>query len=243
MRRESTQRCGAHHNWLTDVGGSRTAAIPRYQKNSRLVAGRLARWSDLLVQQAGVGEMRLLRPALSALGKRPVAMMQPPHIPNGLGLEYIGLSPEQLLQIRASKTADALWSAEQILRAGSCGALLFWSQHLGIEVSAGHKPPRLDATGSHWANHGPQHNRSRTCRLSGGLRPESDTRRELNLTVTRQASVVHPLSFCAPARCRESRRHARQESRLFRAGTPRRRIPADISLPRPGRFPPDREEK
>jgi hypothetical protein len=85
---------------------------------------------DLLVQQAGVGEMRLLRPALSSLGKRPVAMVQPPHVPNGLGLEYIGLSPEQLLQIRASKTADALWSAEQILRAGSCGALLFWSQYV-----------------------------------------------------------------------------------------------------------------
>ncbi|MGF7000794.1 hypothetical protein P3T25_009187 [Paraburkholderia sp. GAS32] len=33
-------------------------------------------------------------------------------LPNGLGLEYIGLLPEQLLQIRASKTADALWSAE-----------------------------------------------------------------------------------------------------------------------------------
>ena len=85
---------------------------------------------DLLVQQAGVGEMRLLRPALSELGKRPVAMVQPPHIPNGLGLEYIGLAPEQLMQIRASKTADALWAAEQILRAGSCGALLFWAQYV-----------------------------------------------------------------------------------------------------------------
>ena len=84
---------------------------------------------DLLVQQAGVGEMRLLRPALSTLGKRPVAMVQPPHVPNGLGLEYIGLPPDQLLQVRTSKTADALWSAEQILRAGSCGALLFWTQY------------------------------------------------------------------------------------------------------------------
>lgn len=62
---------------------------------------------DLLVQQAGVGEMRLLRPALSGMGKRPVAMVPPPHIPNGLGLEYIGLSPEQLMQIRASKTTTA----------------------------------------------------------------------------------------------------------------------------------------
>ena len=83
---------------------------------------------DLLVQQAGVGEMRLLRPALSALGERPIALVQPPHIPDGLGLSYIGLSLERLLQVKAPKTADALWSAEQILRAGSCGALIFWSQ-------------------------------------------------------------------------------------------------------------------
>jgi hypothetical protein len=85
---------------------------------------------DLLVQQAGVGEMRLLRPALSALGQRPVALVQPPHIPDGLGLAYIGLPLEQLLQVKAPKTADALWSAEHILRAGSCGALVFWTQYV-----------------------------------------------------------------------------------------------------------------
>jgi protein ImuA len=84
---------------------------------------------DLLVQQAGVGELRLLRPALSTLGARPIALIQPPHIPDGLGLSYIGLSLERLLQIKAPKTADAFWSAEQILRAGSCGALILWAQH------------------------------------------------------------------------------------------------------------------
>jgi protein ImuA len=83
---------------------------------------------DLLVQQAGVGEVRLLRPALSALGERPIALVQPPHLPDGLGLSYIGLSLERLLQVKAPKTADALWSAEQILRAGSCGALILWMQ-------------------------------------------------------------------------------------------------------------------
>jgi cell division inhibitor SulA len=84
---------------------------------------------DLLVQQAGVGEMRLLRPALSALGEQPIAFVQPPHTPDGLGLSYIGRSIEQVLRVRAAKTADALWSAEKILRAGSCGALVFWTQY------------------------------------------------------------------------------------------------------------------
>jgi len=73
-----------------------------------------------LVQQAGVGELRLLRPALSAAGNRPVAFVQPPHTPDGLGLSYIGLSIDRILRVNAKTTADALWSAEQILRAGSC---------------------------------------------------------------------------------------------------------------------------
>ncbi|MEM5344691.1 translesion DNA synthesis-associated protein ImuA [Paraburkholderia azotifigens] len=84
---------------------------------------------DLLVQTPGVGEMRLLRPALSSLGERPIALVQPPHIPDGLGLDYIGLSLDQLLQVKAPKSADAFWSAEQILRAGTCGALILWAQH------------------------------------------------------------------------------------------------------------------
>jgi hypothetical protein len=84
---------------------------------------------DLLVQQAGVGELRLLRPALSAAGNRHIAFVQPPHTLDGLGLSYIGLSLEQVLLVKAQKTANALWSSEQILRAGSCGALIFWAQY------------------------------------------------------------------------------------------------------------------
>jgi hypothetical protein len=84
---------------------------------------------DLLVQQPGVGEMRLLQPALSSLGERSIALVQPPHIPDGLGLRYIGLSLDRLLQIKPPTATDALWSAEQILRAGSCGALILWAQH------------------------------------------------------------------------------------------------------------------
>ncbi|AUT68833.1 hypothetical protein PPGU19_022390 [Paraburkholderia sp. PGU19] len=84
---------------------------------------------DLLVQVPGVGEMRLLRPALSSLGDRPIALVQPPHIPDGLGLDYIGLSLDRLLQVKAPKSSDAFWSAEQILRAGTCGALILWAQH------------------------------------------------------------------------------------------------------------------
>jgi protein ImuA len=84
---------------------------------------------DLLVQQHGIGELRLLQPALAALGKRPIVLLQPPHAPQALALAALGLEPSQLLWVRSgAKASDALWAAEQILRSGCCGALLFWQK-------------------------------------------------------------------------------------------------------------------
>ncbi len=81
---------------------------------------------ELLLQQGGIGELQLLQPALRRLGRRRIALLQPPHLPQIAAWRDWGLPPERLLWVRASRQADALWSAEQILRNGSCGALLFW---------------------------------------------------------------------------------------------------------------------
>ena len=88
---------------------------------------------ELLVQQPGVGEIRLLRPALAAAARRPIALVQPPHVPNALAFAYLGVPLDKLMLLRPAKSADALWSAEQILKAGSCGALVFWQQHVRAE--------------------------------------------------------------------------------------------------------------
>jgi protein ImuA len=86
---------------------------------------------ELLVQQHGIGELRLLRPALAGLGKRPIVLVQPPHAPQALALAALGLEPSQLIWIRsgAKNEGDALWAAEQVLRSGCCGALLLWQNH------------------------------------------------------------------------------------------------------------------
>ena len=84
---------------------------------------------DLLLQQPGIGEMRLLRPALAAVAERRIVLLQPPHPPQALALAALGVAPSQLIWLRASRSADALWAAEQVLRSGSCGALLFWPGH------------------------------------------------------------------------------------------------------------------
>ena len=70
------------------------------------------------------------RPVLSALAPRPVALLQTPQVPSGLGPAYIGLSLERVVLVRAPKSSDALWSAEQILRTGTRGALIYWSQYI-----------------------------------------------------------------------------------------------------------------
>lgn len=84
---------------------------------------------ELLQQQPGIGEMRLLRPALQACAERRIVLLQPPHPPQALALAALGLPPSRLLWLRTSRSADALWAAEQVLRSGSCGALLFWANH------------------------------------------------------------------------------------------------------------------
>ncbi len=84
---------------------------------------------DLLPQQPGIGELRLLRPALEKVAKKRIVLLQPPHPPQALALAAMGLQPSQLIWIRSSRSTDALWAAEQVLRSGSCGALLFWQSH------------------------------------------------------------------------------------------------------------------
>jgi protein ImuA len=113
-------------------GGLRTVDTGYAALSAELPGGGwpLGALVDLLIQQPGVGEIRLLRPALSALAKRPIALVDPPLFPNAPAFAYLGVPLEKLIQVRAAKTADAFWSAEQILRAGTCGALLFWAQYV-----------------------------------------------------------------------------------------------------------------
>ncbi len=88
---------------------------------------------ELLIQQSGAAELSLLRPALTKLAGRRIALVQPPHQPQSLALSGFGLSPSQFMWVRSQKQGDALWASEQILRTGSCGALLLWQQHIRNE--------------------------------------------------------------------------------------------------------------
>ena len=84
--------------------------------------------TEILSPSEGIGELGLLLPALAALttaGKR-VAWLAPPHLPYAPGLAAAGVDLTQLVVVRAPGRRDALWAAEQVLRAASCHALLAW---------------------------------------------------------------------------------------------------------------------
>ncbi len=89
---------------------------------------------ELLLQQNGIGEMRLLLPALQRLSGQRIALLQPPHLPQIASWHAQGFSPERLLWIRAPSLSDALWTAEQVLRNGSCDALLLWQGAMRMEA-------------------------------------------------------------------------------------------------------------
>lgn len=90
--------------------------------------------TEVIVPQPGCGELRLLTPALAALAARPIFVLQPPHRLQPAAFAWWGLKVENVRVLKASATADGLWAAEQIIRSGTAGALLFWQQQVRPEA-------------------------------------------------------------------------------------------------------------
>lgn len=84
--------------------------------------------TEVLQARAGAHEWRLLAPSLPRLAGagRGLALVGPPWVPHGPGLQQLGLPARQLIWVRADSEAERLWACEQLIRANACGALLAW---------------------------------------------------------------------------------------------------------------------
>lgn len=112
--------------------------------------------TELLLPHPGVGELRLLAPALAALQRqsaRPLMLFDPPALPSAAACQALGLNLHQLLLVRSRPprpgaglphprlrqrlpaAADLLWTLEQTLASGHAGAVLAWlPATLGMEA-------------------------------------------------------------------------------------------------------------
>jgi len=117
-------------------GAARCVATGHATLSAQLPGGGwpLGALIELLHPHPGLGEVRLLQPALGQLpGGRDIVLVQPPHVPHSACWMQWRLNPARLLWIDPARPADALWATEQILRHGTCGALLCWLPQVRAE--------------------------------------------------------------------------------------------------------------
>lgn len=115
-------------------------AIPSgFPEFDRLLPGGgwpLGALTEIHMSGNGIGELRLLMPALARLsrGDRWIVFVAPPYIPFAPALAAAGLDLSRLLLVHPRSSADHLWAVESGLRSSACAAVLAWPDN----VNAGH---------------------------------------------------------------------------------------------------------
>ena len=94
---------------------------------------------ELLCATHGIGELRLLMPALARLSQaeaRWIVWVTPPCLPYAPALLEAGVMPGKVLLVRPQCQRDALWAAEKALKSGAACAVLAWLAEPSLEVHA-----------------------------------------------------------------------------------------------------------
>ena len=123
-----------HLAWLCRNGRTVTAPIVEASGWSELDAvlpgggWQAGRVVELMPAITGIGELRLLLPALARITSagRHITLIAPPYIPFAPALSQQGVRLERVLVIQAQRAEDILWAAEQSLRCRSFGAVIAW---------------------------------------------------------------------------------------------------------------------
>ncbi len=104
--------------------------------------------TEILTDQYGIGELRLLMPALAQLSAGQyggdssdsaepgwIAWIAPPFEPYAPALQQSGIDLSRVLVVRPKNDSELLWSAEQALSSGTCAAVLLWPDKLDDQSS------------------------------------------------------------------------------------------------------------
>jgi hypothetical protein len=101
---------------------------------------------ELLLDEYGIGELKLVMPLLrranpdtaAVTESRWIAWLAPPFLPYAPALSNEGLMLERQLIVRTLQANEVWWAMEQVLRSGTCAAVLGW-----VERADGHVLRRL----------------------------------------------------------------------------------------------------
>ncbi|MDQ2068882.1 translesion DNA synthesis-associated protein ImuA [Natronospira bacteriovora] len=87
---------------------------------------------ELLGDEQGIGELRLLLPALCECQRQGqwLLWVSPPYLPYAPALRAHGLAPHRCVITRPEGVEEQVWTLEQGLRSGACGAVLGWPRQL-----------------------------------------------------------------------------------------------------------------
>jgi len=127
--------------------GTRSGLASGYPELDRCLPG--GGWppealTEILIGQYGIGELRLLMPALARLSAeeaqtqteaRWIAWVDPPFQPYAPALQQCGIDLSRVLIVRPKDDSELLWSAEQALSSGTCAAVLLWPDSLDDQAS------------------------------------------------------------------------------------------------------------
>jgi cell division inhibitor SulA/protein ImuA len=88
--------------------------------------------TELLPQHEGIGELRILGPALAQLAAQGkfIAWIAPPYLPYAPALAAAGIGLERVVIVKTSRDSDSLWAAEQALGSAACGGVLAWPREI-----------------------------------------------------------------------------------------------------------------
>ena len=88
--------------------------------------------TEILPQHEGIGELRILGPALARLAAQGkfIAWIAPPYLPYAPALAAAGIDLARVVIVKTTKDGDSLWAAEQALRSAACGGVLVWPRDI-----------------------------------------------------------------------------------------------------------------
>jgi len=88
--------------------------------------------TEILPQHEGIGELRILGPALAQLAAQGkfIAWIAPPYLPYAPALAAAGIDLARVVIVKTTKDGDSLWAAEQALGSAACGGVLVWPRDI-----------------------------------------------------------------------------------------------------------------